>query len=160
MVMIQFKRRKLMSLFIFCLLGLLWGCHQNTKSVVLQDLTGKYYSIPDPQGRWIFINYWASWCKPCHEEVPALNAFNKKFSQHVLVLGVNFDEADLSIMKEMSRKMGFLFPVLQQNPNDILSIKTIEGLPTTLVLDPSGKVIKELQGLQTEESLAAAIPKK
>lgn len=112
-------------------------------------------SLADYQGRWLVINYWAEWCKPCIKEIPELNALDAKYPQ-VAVLGVNFDGVTGDALQAQVDKLGIAFPVLEQNPSGGLGIQLPAVLPATFVFDPDGKLVHSLVGPQTLESLALA----
>lgn len=142
----------IISLFVL----LIAACNQNTipKNVLLSDVQGNEYSLNT--NNYIILNYWAPWCKPCHEEIPELNAFYLQNKGRVALFGVNFDQAKDTELKLLAAKMGIQFPVLNSDPANLFGIKDIRGLPVTFIIH-QGKVIKELYGKQTEKSLQAAI---
>jgi len=112
--------------------------------------------LTDLQGEWILVNYWAQWCRPCIQEIPELNAFDKRHSD-VSVVGVNFDGASGEDLKEQERRLGVAFPTLQTDPAAELGITRPAVLPTTLLVNPKGEVAATLVGPQTEESLQEAL---
>lgn len=147
----------LTSCFIF-LAALLAGCSGNdVTGVVLQDIHGKQYALNDYKGKWIVINYWASWCKPCYKEIPALNALAKQYKSQVLVFGVSYDRATGSKLAQIIKKMKVQFPTLAVDPAKVLGIPHVPGLPATYLINPKGKLSKRLLGMQSEKSLIAAM---
>jgi thiol-disulfide isomerase/thioredoxin len=111
----------------------------------------------DARGKWLLINYWAEWCKPCIEEMPALNRFQQQHRDRVVLLTVNYDGAQGAALQQQIDKLKVALPVLLADPAPQLHVQRPDVLPTTLVFDPSGKWRATLQGGQTEASLAAAI---
>lgn len=109
----------------------------------------------DYQGQWVVINYWAEWCKPCIKEIPELNALDRKYEQ-VAVLGVNFDAARGDELQAQISQLGIEFPVLLEDPSPALGTQKPQVLPTTLILDPDGKLVASLVGPQDLASLALA----
>lgn len=109
------------------------------------------------QGKWIVLNYWASWCHPCWAEVPELNAFAKHYQQQVVVFGVNFDGVDDQQLNQFMQKMQMQFPSLLHNPATTFGIGDISALPSTVIINPQGKVVAILAGAQTQQSLTKAI---
>lgn len=105
------------------------------------------------RGRWVVINYWAEWCKPCREEVPELNRFFSLFQQQVAVLGVNFDQPGEAELRRQVEVMGVNFPVLMQDPFALLGYSRPAVLPTTLIFTVDGKLQHTLVGPQSVESL-------
>lgn len=122
-----------------------------------ETLDGKSGRFSDLHGRWVFVNYWAEWCKPCLKELPALKAFNEQYSQQAVVLTVNFDGVTDAVLREQVQRLKIEVPVLLSDPATRLGIERPMGLPTTYVFDPQGKLATKLEGEQTLESLAAAI---
>ncbi|RLQ21979.1 TlpA family protein disulfide reductase [Seongchinamella sediminis] len=107
------------------------------------------------QGQWVVINYWAKWCKPCIKEIPELNALDRKYEQ-VAVLGVNFDAVRGDELQAQISQLGIEFPILLEEPSSALGTPMPQVLPTTLILDPDGKLVATLVGPQDLASLALA----
>lgn len=110
-------------------------------------------------GRWLVINYWAAWCKPCIEEIPELNRLDRIHAD-VVVIGVNFDGVRGEELDRQVRELGVAFPVLAVDPAAELGVARPVVLPTTLLVDPAGELRQTLVGPQTLESLTAALGKK
>jgi thiol-disulfide isomerase/thioredoxin len=106
-------------------------------------------------GRWVVINYWAKWCKPCIKEIPELNALDQKYKQ-VAVLGVNYDGNEDDELQTQIIALEIEFPTLLEDPSSALGISLPSVLPTTLILNPDGNLVATLVGPQTLESLALA----
>lgn len=113
------------------------------------------YTADEHMGQWVVINYWARWCKPCIEEIPELNHFDQAYS-NVVVLGVNYDGAMGDELAEQLELLGIQFPTLSRDPYADLEIPRPAVLPTTLIINPQGKLHHTLVGPQTLASLAAA----
>lgn len=121
--------------------------------------SGEKGSFASWKGKWVFINYWATWCAPCHEEIPELNAFSKARND-VMVLGVNFDRPQGEAIKKDIAQMGIEFPVLTQDPAVALNFSSPSVLPVTIVLNPQGKLHATLLGPQTQTTLMKAVEAK
>jgi thiol-disulfide isomerase/thioredoxin len=111
--------------------------------------------IADYKGRWLVVNYWAQWCKPCIKEIPELNALDAKYPQ-VAVLGVNFDGITGPELEAQKEKLGISFTVLEQDPSGVLGVVIPSVLPATFIVNPDGQLVHSLVGPQTLESLALA----
>jgi len=109
------------------------------------------------QGRWVVINYWATWCKPCIREIPELNALAARYPEKVTVLGVNYDGVQGEELRQQVSELGIDFEVLLEDPAGRLGVPRPQVLPTTLVLNPQGRLVDTLVGPQTLDSLASAI---
>ena len=114
-------------------------------------------NLKDLQGQWLVINYWATWCKPCIEEIPELNSFAHQYNQQVRVFGVNFDGLSGEELIAASTQLGIDFPTLATDPASQLGYERPSVLPTTIVINPQGQLQKILLGPQTAASLSQAI---
>lgn len=111
----------------------------------------------DLRGKWLLVNYWAEWCKPCIEEIPELSRFQKEHAAQVVILTVNYDGAQGEELAKQVQKVGLDLPVLLADPAARLGYPRPAALPTTLVFGPDGRLAHTLQGPQTSASLAGAI---
>jgi len=139
------------SLFIICLLVTVVACNftPNKNSKIIDTLELDSY-----KGKWLLINYWATWCKPCYDEIPELNQFYLKHKQQgVIVLGVNFDHISQKKLLQFSKKQKIEYPLILHDPQKQLHLDNIPTIPVTFIVSPEGKVTKYLQGPQTVSSL-------
>lgn len=121
------------------------------------DADGNGYSLSSLQGKYVFVNYWATWCAPCIKEIPELNKLNKEHADDLIILGVDFDQVEGEELKKEIAKMNITFPVFAIEPSKLLGVKIPQVLPTTYVFDREGKLKATLVGPQTEASLLARI---
>lgn len=118
------------------------------------DSKGQKHTFSEYQGKWVVVNYWASWCKPCRKEIPELNKFAQKYRGKAEVIGVDVDKLNSHTeLEALARRMGINYTVTLTDPALQLGVGTIDVLPTTLVIDPSGRVVKKLIGEQTQRNL-------
>ncbi len=123
----------------------------------LIDLSGNHISLSSLKGRWVLINYWASWCHPCIEEIPELNHFYQQFKNHdIKVFGVNYDGLSVQEQKELIKELGIQYPNLRGDPAKTLSLGDIRGVPVTFIINPQGHLHKTLYGPQSVASLKRA----
>jgi len=139
-------------LILVFMLGLS-GCQQPE----FYSVQGGEHRFDDFKGRYLVVNYWATWCAPCIREIPELNAFADEFHDRVAVWGVNFDAPEGAEQLRQVQKMQITFPVFALNPSAQLGVVMPEVLPTTLVFDPQGALLATLVGPQTRESLLAVL---
>ena len=112
----------------------------------------------DWRGRWVYVNYWAEWCAPCRYEIPQLNTFRQSVGGHrAIVVGVNFDGVDGAALEALMKRMKIEFPVMTTDPRKRFGYEMPSVLPTTIVIDPNGKVAATLVGPQTEGTLRAVM---
>lgn len=145
--------KKLSQYLVFSLLMLnfLTGCDEPVADYM--DIQGRSGMFSELKGKWLVINYWANWCKPCIEEIPELNRFAKNNQKKVTVFAVNFDGVSGTDLVQQAKKLGIQFPVLTQDPSVKLNYPLPTVLPTTLVFNPKGELQETLIGPQTEEGL-------
>ena len=120
----------------------------------LPDLNDKLVKVSDFKGKWVIVNYWATWCPPCAAEIPELNAFHKKHHlTDAVVLGVNIEKEDLEYVKEFAQNFKIIYPILKSKDSISSPYGQLQALPTTFILDKEGKLKKTIIGTVTEESL-------
>ena len=109
-------------------------------------------ALPAP-GHWRIVNYWAVWCGPCREEIPELNRLHQETD--LVVFAVNYDGKQGEELASQAAAMDIGFTLLAQDPGPALRVERPSVLPTTLLVNPAGKVTDTLVGPQTEETLLA-----
>lgn len=133
----------------------LLGCTQ--EDPVLRDTQGKAVQLSALQGNWVVLNYWASWCASCAKEIPELNRFFQHLQKNVVLYGVNSDQLPPKELDLAVKKMGIAFPVLLQDPRRYWHLEEVTLLPVTFIINPQGKVVKTILGVNTEKSLLAVL---
>ncbi len=120
----------------------------------LTDLKGQTHQLNQYQGKVVLLNFWATWCKPCVTEMPAMQAsYDRLKDQGFVVLAVNELE-DLEMVRAHIQEHQHTFPVLLDVDNEVANLYGVFGLPVSVFIDPSG-VIREYfkGGLLTEEKI-------
>ncbi len=150
--------KKILILSVFCITALLSACHQEKSEAVFQDNQGQTIQFSKLHGKWIFINYWATWCHSCMAELPVLNQFYKNNkNNNIIILGVNYDGLPNSKIMIVVKNLQIQFPVLLENPDTALKLADVAVVPTTFVINPSGQLVKTLLGPQTLLTLNQAM---
>jgi len=101
---------------------------------VLLNLEGEEVSLSDSSGQPALINFWATWCPPCLEELPAIQATYQN-SDDLVVLGVNFQER-LTNVKSFVEQEGLTFPILLDEEGRLALLYRVRSLPTSFFLEP------------------------
>lgn len=124
--------------------------------LVLADLDNKDYRLSDYRGKWVVVNYWATWCPPCVEEMPELVFFHDKHKdKDAVVLGVNFEDAPDQQIRDFLEEHLVSYPILLAEPDAMSPLGRIPGLPTTFIVSPKGEVVHRIVGRTSLEKLEA-----
>lgn len=109
----------------------------------LRDLVGMEYRASDSFGKWLINNFWATWCAPCREEMPALDRLQEKLGgPDFQVLALSIDEAPPSVIRKFYRALGIESLFLFHDPSGGASTRLkLTGIPATFLLDRQGRGI-------------------
>ncbi len=106
----------------------------------LRSNTGKNLKLSEFRGQVVLLNFWASWCGPCRQEMPALDKLHKRYSKlGFTVLGVNVEE-DSAQAKRMLREIRVSFPILFDTQNKASELYHVSAMPTTVIIDRDGNM--------------------
>lgn len=120
----------------------------------LDGLDGQSHKLSDYRGKWVLVNFWATWCPPCLEEIPELEIFHNNNQQdRAVVLGINLEEIDRGLLREFVDDQFVSYPILLTGPDTRLPFGRIPGLPTSFLVSPEGKVTARVVGAVTAESI-------
>ncbi len=142
-------------IYIFFLIGLLTQCSIDKKSdsndwdaIVLTDLSGKTLSLDSYKGKTVFINFWATWCKPCIQEMPTLAIAQEKFkNDNIVFLFASNEESDQ--IEKFQKKHSYDFHYVRVENFEELNI---HALPTTYIFNSEGKLKFSESGFRTWDS--------
>ncbi len=120
----------------------------------LQALDNTKTSLSSYRGKPIILNFWASWCEPCENEMPELEKFHRENSEDIVVIGVNITSQELSeqSVRNFVRDLGISFPVLLDTEGVFRHYQVL-NLPTTYFIDSNGKIVDRYSGELTFEML-------
>lgn len=131
------------------------GAH--VPSLKLATVDGQDYDLADHRGSWVVVNYWATWCSPCLEEMPELSAL-ASMRAHVEVIGLAYEDIEPGAMREFLERHPITYPVAIVDTLDPpADFPTPRGLPMTWLIGPDGRVVEEFLGPVTAPMLEAAI---
>ena len=120
----------------------------------LTDLEGKTHSLSEYRGKVVLLNFWATWCKPCTTEMPAMQAcYDKLRDKGFVVLAVNELEDEAKV-REHIKQYGHTFTVLMDRNNKVANQFGVFGLPVSVFIDEQGVIREYIKGgLLTEDKI-------
>ena len=139
--------------------GFVWGMGSRVPAVGttaedfrLADLDGKQQSLSQYRGKVVLVNFWATWCKPCTTEMPAMQAmYDKLRDKGFVVLAINELEDEPKVRQHIQQH-GHTFPVLMDRDNKVANQFGVFGLPVSVFIDDKGVVQEYIKGgLLTEQ---------
>ncbi len=114
----------------------------------LRTADGKNLRLAEQRGRVVLVNFWATWCAPCRQEMPLLNQLYQKYQgSGFTLLGVNVDEDSRNAIN-LATKLGVSFPVLLDADKAVSKRYDLSSMPSTLLIDRDGKVRYVHRGYQ------------
>ena len=123
----------------------------------VKDLDGREVQLSSLRGQVVLVNFWATWCSPCKEEMPVLQAFYQAHqAENFLLLGVNVSDDAEDAARYMAEN-GFTFPVWSDPPGNTLMDLGLRGLPASILVDADGNLQWFWLGPVTEEILEEEI---
>jgi len=145
--------------FIFAALllgvGALSAAYESEQPVdfTLQQLHGNDISLSDYRGKWVVLNYWATWCAPCRKEIPELSELHAARTD-IEVLGLAFEDTEIENFDEFLKEFHPSYPLLLVDvyaPPEPFGAPRV--LPTTIILNPDGAPVKTFLGPITRDNI-------
>ena len=117
-----------------------------TREFTLPDIKGETQSLSDYRGKVVLVNFWASWCMPCVQEMPELTQLKQHLAdQPFVILALNVGEGEKRV-KHFAKRTSFDLPVLMDNSSKVFNEWKIEIMPTSFLIDASGRVRYRARG--------------
>lgn len=111
-----------------------------TPPLELKDLSGRMHRLADYRGKVVLINFWATWCEPCRDEMPAMQALKSRLGGKPFeVLAVNVAESEVRV-EDFLRKMALDFTVLHDRDSAVMKAWRVKALPASFVVGPNGRI--------------------
>jgi len=123
----------------------------------LEDLAGVEHCASELHGKWLIINFWASWCAPCLHEMPELEKFFLQNKSRAQVWGVTFESDNREEVVKFVEQLGVTYPILGFAQDPLTGYGTVSVLPTTFVIAPDGLFHQRFEGPITAQDLNQSI---
>jgi len=146
--------RFICTLFLVCL-SLSSGAVM-AHDFTFQDIQGKAQRLVDYRGKWVLVNFWATWCPPCQAETPDLIAlYNAHKNTDLVVIGVALDSTRTAVGEFVS-KYAIPYPIIVSSYTAAeTEVGTVDALPTSYLYDPSGKQVIYQEGMVSRADVEA-----
>lgn len=115
----------------------------------LTDTEGNQHTDESTKGKYLIVNFWASWCPPCLKEIPAFVEFYEKNQDKVLILGLDYEQTDQQAIADFTDQFMVNYPIIlfdKENGPQFSEFGDILGMPTTYIYDPKGNLIDSHMG--------------
>jgi len=116
---------------------------------LLPDLSGGQVSLSDYRGKWVFINFWATWCGPCVMEMPMMDRLNKILEkENFKMLAINMENIEPERVKKFIKKLKVDFHILLDRKGQVSDIYGVRSIPMTYMINPKGEVEAVAEGMR------------
>ena len=133
---------------------------KSVRKLTLRDLDGNKARISDYQGRIVVLNFWATWCGPCKEEIPRFEQMAHQYSdQHVVFVLTSIDEQKKwPAVRDYISRQKITLPVWVGGSSDLIEqLSGINVVPATLVIDEKGEIVRAINGEARDEDVKEAV---
>ncbi|WP_142504526.1 thiol-disulfide oxidoreductase ResA [Melghirimyces algeriensis] len=116
----------------------------------LKTLDGETLQLSDLKGKAVLLNFWATWCKPCRDEMPAIQkVYDKHKDKGFAVVGVNIAETKVTV-SGFARQLNLNFPIVLDPDRKVTKLYGIGPIPSSIFIDKNGKVVRKVNGEMNE----------
>ncbi|MCR4304593.1 MAG: TlpA family protein disulfide reductase [Gallionella sp.] len=127
---------------------------------LLEDIQGKTHRLADYRGKWVLVNFWATWCTPCLSEIPELTSLHDAHKdKDLFVIGIAIESGSSRKVSDFAQAHGISYPVVMGNRKITAQIGKLDVLPTSYLYNPKGEQVSYQAGEVTRASMETYIAK-
>ena len=135
--------------------------YSHSAGFALEDLTGKTHRLSDYRGKWVLVNFWATWCPPCLNEIPELVSLHSTHKEKdLVVIGVAMASGSKFKVTQFAEAHGINYPVIMGDRKIAAQIGVVDVLPVSYLYSPTGRQVNRHAGELTRAGIEAYIKKK
>jgi thiol-disulfide isomerase/thioredoxin len=120
---------------------------QTAPAFLVRDIEGNVVSTADWHGKVVLLNFWATWCPPCREEIPELIELESRYKDRLQIVGVSLDDDGPDEVEKFAKNKGINYPIVMASREMLVEYGGVPALPTLFVVNPDGKVVQKHVGL-------------
>lgn len=147
--------KSLVILLICCSLFLLVACSappdvavvgKTAPDFTLIDRQGKTWTLSDLKGQVVFVNFWATWCAPCREEMPSMQELHEELPKETFKMLAILNNDEPALADSFAAKLGLSMPILDDQANTVGIKYGLTGVPETFIINKKGIIVRKFIG--------------
>ena len=150
-----------LSVYAVSVFLLFAGMQARAVDYKLPDINGDMQSLDQYKGKWLIVNYWATWCSTCMKELPDLFSLHEdNKNKDIAVVGINYESISQKRLKQFVENKLIPYRILRSKPVELTPLGRVPALPTTYIIDPEGRVVAGEVGIVTQKNIEDYIANK
>lgn len=147
------KTARFYPMWLMALVLALTAGWAQARDFTLVDVDGKTHTLAGYKGKWVLVNFWATWCPPCLKEIPDLIELHENPKNNLVVLGIAMDWKSKKQVVDFADGLLVSYPIFLGDRKMVRQIGPIDGLPTTYLFNPEGKLVAQQTGEITKDAV-------
>ena len=120
----------------------------------LKDQAGKTHTLSQYKGKWVLVNFWATWCPPCLKEIPEfVSLYEERKGKDFMAFGIAVDYQDPKEVTDYAKRLSMSYPLIMGDDKITAQFGEVVGLPVSFLYDPQGKLVLKKIGVLPKETI-------